>query len=87
MQRLAELARLSRSLFDDRIFASELSVAMYLLPVVFAGIGVNTISHVLVSHLVAAEKAFDQAANDATAGMVTPPENLARVRLAKVARQ
>jgi hypothetical protein len=30
LQRLAELSRLSPALFDDRIFASELSVALYL---------------------------------------------------------
>ncbi len=60
MQRLAGMAKTSSSLIDDRIFASEISVALYLLPVLFAGIGVNLISHVLTSHLVDAERQFDR---------------------------
>lgn len=60
MQRLAGMAKNSPSLIDDRIFASEISVALYLLPVLFAGIGVNMISHILTSHLVDAERQFDR---------------------------
>jgi hypothetical protein len=55
LQRLAAIARASASLVDDRLFASELSVALYLLPALFAGIGVNVISHVMVTHLAEAE--------------------------------
>jgi hypothetical protein len=60
LQRLAAMARVSPSLFDDRIFASELSVALYLLPALFAGIGVNLISHILIRHLTDAERRFDR---------------------------
>ena len=60
LQRLAEMARVSPSLLDDRVFASEISVALYLLPALFAGIGVNMMSHILISHLVEAEKRFDR---------------------------
>jgi hypothetical protein len=42
------------------IFSSELSMALYLLPAVFAGIGVNLLSHVLIGHLNEAEQKFDQ---------------------------
>ena len=61
LQGLSRLAKISESLADDAIFASELSVGLYVLPVLFGGIGVNMISHVLVSHLTAAEKKFDEA--------------------------
>ncbi len=60
LQRPAGMARDSPSLLDDRIFASELSAALYLLPALFAGIGVNMISHILISHLTEAEREFDQ---------------------------
>ena len=60
LQRLAALARSSPSLVDDRFFASELSVALYVLPVLFAGIGVNMISHVLIRHISQAEKRFER---------------------------
>ena len=33
-------------------------MALYLFPATFGGIGVNVISHVLVQHLVEAEKRF-----------------------------
>lgn len=60
LQRLAEMAKSSPSLVDDHIFASQLSVALYLLPALFAGVGVNMISHVLISHLSQAEKQFER---------------------------
>jgi len=63
LQRLAEMAKASPSLLDDRIFASELSLALYLLPALLAGIGVNIISHILISHLTEAERKFDRAHN------------------------
>jgi hypothetical protein len=59
LQSLAAMARLSPSLLDDAVFASEISIALYALPICFGGIGVNVISHVLVSHLVDAEKQFE----------------------------
>lgn len=60
LQRLATQAKLSASLLDDRLFASEVSAALYLLPVLFAGIGVNMISHILISHLTSAERQYDK---------------------------
>ena len=47
-------------LADDKIFNSEFSIALYLLPVLYAGVGTNMISHILISHLKGAEKAFDR---------------------------
>ena len=58
LQTLSVLAKNSSSLLDDFFFASELSVALYLLPAMFAGVGVNIISHVLISHLWSAERQF-----------------------------
>lgn len=60
LQRMAILVQATPSLIDDRIFASEVSVALYIFPVLFAGIGVNMISHILISHLADAEKRFDR---------------------------
>jgi hypothetical protein len=42
------------------LFVSEVSVALYLLPLLFAGVGMNLISHILISHLEDAEKRFDR---------------------------
>lgn len=53
LQSLSSLAKTSPSLADDALFVSELSIALYVLPVVFGGIGVNLISHVLLRHLTA----------------------------------
>jgi hypothetical protein len=58
LQSLATLAKLTPSLVDDAIFASEVSIALYLLPAMFGGIGINIVSHVLISHLVEAETRF-----------------------------
>lgn len=55
---LQSTARLSVSTADDVLLRSEVSVALYILPAMFGGVGVNLISHLLVSHLVAAEKRF-----------------------------
>src|ERR1039458_7998552 len=44
LERLTAMAKTSASLFDDIFFASEMSVALYLLPLLFAGIGMNLIS-------------------------------------------
>ena len=58
LQRLASMAKGSPSLLDDRFFSSEISLALYLLPALLAGIGINVISHVIVTHLGEAEKRF-----------------------------
>ena len=60
LQRLATMAKGSPSLLDDRVFASEISLALYLLPALLAGIGINIISHVIVTHLGDAEKQFER---------------------------
>lgn len=41
LQILASEARLTRSLADDAVFVPEVSLALYLIPVMFGGIGVN----------------------------------------------
>lgn len=53
---LANAAKQTPSLADDGVFLSEVSLALYLLPAMFGGIGVNLLSHVLISHLTQAEK-------------------------------
>ncbi|HEY4317396.1 MAG TPA: hypothetical protein VGN04_07325 [Herbaspirillum sp.] len=58
LQSLATLARHTASLIDDGIFTSEISVALYIVPFFFGGIGVNVVSHVVVAHLSAAEKRY-----------------------------
>lgn len=60
LQYLMDYARRSPNLFDDRVFSSEVSMALYLLPALFAGIGINMISHLLITHLAAAEKRYDR---------------------------
>lgn len=59
LQKLAEKAKVSMSTFDDHLFVAELSMALYLLPAIFAGIGVNLVSHVLIRHLNRAESRFE----------------------------
>jgi len=60
LRRLSHMAEGSTSTVDDLLFKSEVSVALYLLPALFAGIGVNMISHILIRHLTEAEKRFDR---------------------------
>lgn len=60
LQQLADVARHSVSTADDTLFATELSLALYLLPALFAGIGINLVSHVLIRHLEQAERRFEQ---------------------------
>jgi hypothetical protein len=59
LNRLASMARESPSLVDDAVFLSELRLALFLLPALFAGVGINLISHVLVRHLQKAEARFE----------------------------
>lgn len=58
LQSLAAAARQTPSLADDAVFLSEVSLALYLVPAMFGGIGVNVVSHVLIRHLIEAEKRF-----------------------------
>ncbi|MDW5442644.1 hypothetical protein [Polaromonas sp. SM01] len=60
LQMLSALVKLTPPGLDDTLFASELSIALYLLPAVLAGIGINVVSHVLIHHLLDAEKRFDR---------------------------
>ena len=60
LRSLEALARLSPSLADDAIFASEVSVALYVFPILLGGVGVNVVSHVLITHLLKAERQFDR---------------------------
>ena len=66
LQRLAAMAKVSVSALDNRVFSSEISLALYLLPALFAGIGINIISHIIIAHLGDAERQFEreQAAQD-----------------------
>ena len=57
---LADMAKHTLSSIDKGLFNSEISVALYLLPALYAGTGINLISHILVSHLTVAEKKFDK---------------------------
>jgi hypothetical protein len=59
LRHLNQLARVTLSVVDDKIFASEVSTALYVLPAVFAGIGVNIVSHVLIDHLKSAEERYE----------------------------
>ncbi|MFZ4481081.1 MAG: hypothetical protein ACOYNZ_14440 [Rhodoferax sp.] len=63
LQLLAMSAKASLSKVDDTVFSSELSIAVYILPAVFAGIAVNLVSNILNKHLDAAELKFDQQAS------------------------
>jgi len=65
LQSLAASAKLTPSVADDAVFLSEISLALYLLPAMFGGIGINLISHVLVNHLVEAQKRFREKHPDA----------------------
>lgn len=60
LQLLKGMAERSPSLLDNFFFVSEVSAALYLLPALFAGIGINMMSHLLINHLVDAEKRFDR---------------------------
>lgn len=59
LQILARAAKSTPSLADDAVFVSEVSIALYLLPAMFGGTGVNVISHVLVTHLDDANRQFN----------------------------
>src|SRR5438128_9540163 len=60
LQLLQSAARLTPSIADDQLFLSEVTLALYLLPLLFAGVGINMISHVLIEHLAEAERKYDE---------------------------
>ena len=65
LQRLEAMSKRSPSLLDDAVFSSEVTIGFYLLPALFAGIGIDVISHVLIRHLDRAQKAFRREHRDA----------------------
>lgn len=65
LQRLEAMSKLSPSLLDDAVFNSEVTIGFYLLPALFAGIGIDVISHVLIRHLDKAQKTFAREHRDA----------------------
>jgi hypothetical protein len=65
LQALKSLAESSPSYADDLVFVSEVSLALYLLPAMFGGVGINLVSHVLINHLHDAEKRFKDEHPDA----------------------
>lgn len=56
---LGDQAKETPSKLDDKVFASEVSIALFLLPAVFAGIGTHIVSHVMIRHLDDAETRFE----------------------------
>ena len=65
LQNLSAMTKLTPSLMDDAIFASELTLGLYALPALIGGIGVNVVSHVLIRHLEDAEWQFEKEHPDA----------------------
>jgi hypothetical protein len=55
LKSLSAMARLTPSLVDDDLFLSEVSLALYLLPAMFGGIGINVMSDVLLRQFVEIE--------------------------------
>jgi hypothetical protein len=58
LKALAQMALLTPSLADDVLFDSEVTVGLYVLPALLAGIGINVTSHVLIEHLTDAQRRF-----------------------------
>lgn len=58
LKRLSNFAHEYLPLNPDSFFNSEISIALYLLSALFAGIGINMVSHVLTRHLDDAERRF-----------------------------
>jgi hypothetical protein len=58
LQALKRRARETPSTADDVIFDSEITVGLYVLPALLAGIGVNIASHVVIQHLSDAQRRF-----------------------------
>jgi hypothetical protein len=79
LQALAQAALKTPSLADDAVFDSEVTVGLYVLPALLAGIGINVTSHVLIQHLTDAQRRFarepaapEDAAPQAHEPQVTP---------------
>jgi hypothetical protein len=69
LQALKRRSHETPSTADDLIFDSEITVGLYVLPALLAGIGVNIASHVLIQHLSDAQLRFvTQRANQTAKG-------------------
>ena len=68
LQMLADLSKQTPGTLDNLVFASGISLALYGLPAVFGGIGVNLLSHTLIDHLHRAESQFDRSARKSLRG-------------------
>lgn len=60
IQSLAAAAKATAVPLDKKIFSSEISIALYVLPLVSAGLGINLASHSLFRHLSESEENFDR---------------------------
>jgi hypothetical protein len=69
LQALQRRSRETPSTADDIIFDSEITVGLYVLPALLAGIGVNVASHVIIQHLSDAQRRLlRQRANQTATG-------------------
>lgn len=59
LRALSSAALATPSLADDRVFASELSIALYILPAAFGTLGINMASHVLMHYVRKKELRFE----------------------------
>ena len=59
LRALSSAALATPSLADDRVFTSELSIALYILPAAFGTLGINMASHVLMHYLRRKEQRFE----------------------------
>ena len=69
---LSVSARKTVSLADDLVFASELRIALYLLPAAFGTLGINMVSHVLMHFLKQKELRFEAHHASASASASAP---------------
>jgi hypothetical protein len=60
LQALKRRSQETPSTADDVIFDSEITVGLYVLPALLAGIGVNIASHVIIQHLSDAQRRFSR---------------------------
>ena len=60
LQSLTEQVKSAPGLLGVQVFSDQVALVLYVLPAAFAGLGVNLLSHVLINHLNAAERRFDQ---------------------------
>jgi hypothetical protein len=60
LQMLATRVKATPEIGDDMIFASEFSIALYILPLLLAGIGMNLLTRVLNDHVIFVELADER---------------------------